>query len=270
MEHNSCQLIRGMGILVIRALQFEQIPEQFRYNLKYQITYSPGDKTPTSFILNPIDNGLEEIAFGFTNSSNATVLTDNATGGTFTWTVDPTISAGNAYEMIATQSGGGMALYSTITVGSLAASTTSSPTDTVQVASTSVTSTSSPTGAESSTTPTQDSNPSSQGLSAGAKAGIGVGTTLGVALLGLGAFLLGRKIRSNRSEGPYHDVSKAEMDGSGLEKYRYATEIGQPGPSELGAESAPGELGTHVDKAEQKLARDELLAEPRSPQELPA
>ena len=80
------------------------------------ITYEPGDQTPTTFVLNPINNTLTEFAFGFKEDSNVTILADNVTGVTFEWEVAPSIRAGNSYQMIATQSGGAMALFETITI----------------------------------------------------------------------------------------------------------------------------------------------------------
>ncbi|KAF3001289.1 hypothetical protein E8E13_004537 [Curvularia kusanoi] len=93
------QMIASSAALIAAALAVE-INDYPTGGVKagqtYEITYSPADNTPTTFILR---KGLS------TNLEVLGTLTSSATGGKFSWTVDKSLADGSDYALEIRQAG---------------------------------------------------------------------------------------------------------------------------------------------------------------------
>jgi hypothetical protein len=156
-------------------------------------------------------------------------------GGGFIWTVDSALESGNDYVLELDQSGPtNYTDYFTITnnANSNANYSASGTPATSTEASSAISSTSALDGIS-------NSDLSDSSLSAGAKAGIGIGAAFGAILLAGGAFLFGkraalRKTSTNQKQEPIRDDD--------LKLVEFASELSGSEKVELAAEVKPVEL----------------------------
>ncbi|KAH7138908.1 hypothetical protein B0J11DRAFT_28075 [Dendryphion nanum] len=230
------------------------------------IQYRPADNIPTTLAL---QGGRPDLLVNVAN------ITDNATGGSYTWTIPSTILTGSYALRISRGSltpnysnlftiternnpsqstptgpsstpSAGLATPSTAT-----SAPASSSTDTIRTA---TSESSSPTSSPSSNPPNQSTDTNAGTLSTAAKAGIAVGAIVGALLIGVVAFWLGRNAR-RRKAGPASDSEasgviggKAELDGKGVGKMGIGSG-GTEGKAELqGKERANAEAAELEDR----------------------
>lgn len=72
------------------AVEINEFPREVQAGRSYRITYTPGDDTPTTFILRKGENG---------NLDTITTLTTTATGGEFQWAVDSSLPDADDYAL---------------------------------------------------------------------------------------------------------------------------------------------------------------------------
>lgn len=72
------------------AVEINEAPNEVQAGRSYRITYTPGDDTPTTFILRKGKSG---------DLSTITTLTESATGGEFMWSVDSALPDANDYAL---------------------------------------------------------------------------------------------------------------------------------------------------------------------------
>lgn len=72
------------------ALEINEFPKTVEPGKTYNVTYSPKDSTPTTFILRKGDND---------NLDDIKTLTTTATGGVFQWTIDSTLPNAKDYAL---------------------------------------------------------------------------------------------------------------------------------------------------------------------------
>ncbi|PSN63025.1 hypothetical protein BS50DRAFT_102500 [Corynespora cassiicola Philippines] len=90
-------VISGAALLAaVYAVEFNDVPSSIEPGQTYTITYSPRDNTPTEIILREGDpNDLTTLG----------PLTTTATGGSFEWTVDPSLPDSSNYALEIRQEG---------------------------------------------------------------------------------------------------------------------------------------------------------------------
>lgn len=72
------------------AVEINEFPSEVQAGRSYRITYTPGDDTPTTFILRKGENADLAII---------TTLTESATGGEFMWSVDSALPNADDYAL---------------------------------------------------------------------------------------------------------------------------------------------------------------------------
>ncbi|KAF2750931.1 hypothetical protein M011DRAFT_464729 [Sporormia fimetaria CBS 119925] len=84
-------LLAGAALLAAAwAVEINEYPTEVQAGRSYRVTYTPGDETPTTFILRQGDND---------NLDTITTLTETATGGEFMWNVDSALPNGADYAL---------------------------------------------------------------------------------------------------------------------------------------------------------------------------
>jgi len=72
------------------AVEINEYPSSVQAGRTYRVTYTPGDDTPTTFILRKGENN---------NLDTITTLTESATGGEFMWEVDADLANADDYAL---------------------------------------------------------------------------------------------------------------------------------------------------------------------------